>query len=316
MTKIAIMGFVGCGNVGDEAILAGTLRALKQAGEQNLVVFSWKPEETALLHGVTALPVLPGLKGLWDFRSHLHRGDLFMLGGGSLLQDRQRRIVPFWLARGLVARLVGCTVVFHAQGVGPIKTILGNLLMRIIAPFVPNLVTLRDAESFRLISSSNRPHLVADPALLLPSIETERVPGRIVVAARKVQGLEDREKDLVACLTHFAKRNNLKLLFVPMHYPDDCEMSERLASLSGGVAIVERLSVAGMQEIMASAEMVVAMRLHAAVLAAGTLTPIVGLSYDPKVSSFFAQVGLADALCPWDETFRYQKFLDILDHSP
>jgi polysaccharide pyruvyl transferase CsaB len=315
VSKIAIMGFVGCGNLGDEAILAGTLGALQDLGADEPVVFSWNPAETAAQHGVQVLPVLPGWQGLKEFRSHLQKGDLFLLGGGSLLQDGQSRVIPFWLGRALAAKLAGCKVVYHAQGVGPVRTFIGRLLVNLIVPFTAHLVTLRDADSFRLIPSSSRPHLVADPALLLPPLAQEKIPGRVVVAVRHVPGMEDQEKDLAACLAHFAKRNELNLMFVPMHYPDDCEISSRLAKLSGGEHVSGRLSLPDLRQLLASAQLVVAMRLHAAVLAAGLLTPVVGLSYDPKVQSFMTQIGLGDSLCPWEGKFSYQKFLDILDHE-
>ena len=89
------MAFVGAGNLGDEAILAGTLTAWRQAGAADPLVFSWRPEETAFLHHVTALPVEPGVRGLCSYARHLRPGDLVLLGGGSLLQDGERRIVPF-----------------------------------------------------------------------------------------------------------------------------------------------------------------------------------------------------------------------------
>lgn len=312
MPKIVIMGFVGCGNTGDEAILAGTLGELESQGRTDVEVFSWDPEDTALRHDVITHPVLPGLRGLLDFRSRLQRGDLFLLGGGSLLQDGQRRVIPFWLFRALAARTRGCRVVFHAQGVGPLATRLGRILTGFLMPLSADLVTLRDPESFAYVPAFLKPRLVADPALLLPPVFADKVPGRIVVALRHIAEMEDMEKDLAACLAHFAKRNDLDLVYVPFQYPEDCSISEKMARLSGGRAVCEPLSLDQMRELLCSAELVVAMRLHSAIIAAGVGTPIVGLTYDPKVSSFFAQLSMSPAQCPWNEDFRYQGLLDIL----
>ncbi|HSL93594.1 MAG TPA: polysaccharide pyruvyl transferase family protein [Bacillota bacterium] len=312
MAKVVIMGFVGCGNTGDEAILAGTLQELRIRGSRDVKVFSWNPDDTAERHGVDSFPVLPGLGGLRDFAARLSRGDLFLLGGGSLLQDGERRIVPFWLSRALVARLRGCRVVFHAQGVGPLNTRVARILTGLLLPLCADLVTLRDPESFAHVPAFLKPRLVADAALLLPPMQTEKVPGRIVVALRRIPAMEDMEKDLAACLAHFAKRNRLELVYVPFQYPEDCAISEKMAKLSGGRALCDPLNLDQIRQLLGSADLVVSMRLHSAILAAGLGTPVVGLTYDPKVSSFFAQLGMSPAQCTWSEEFRYQRLLDIL----
>ena len=46
--------------------------------------------------------------------------------------------------------------------------------------------------------------------------------------------------------------------------------------------------------IMARMELVVSMRLHALIFASGQGVPVVGVSYDPKVSSFLDYLGQQD----------------------
>lgn len=181
------MGFIGCGNLGDEAILAGTLQSLRESGVGRPLVFSWSPKQTALEHSIESLPVLPGMSGLKDFAAHLHRGDLVLLGGGSLLQDGQRRIVPFWLSRALAAKLKGCTVVYHAQGVGPLNTSFARALVRAIVPYTANGYTVRDAQSLKLLPASVQAQLVADPALLLPALEVAKYPSLVVISLRNTK---------------------------------------------------------------------------------------------------------------------------------
>ena len=312
MAKIAIMGFAGRGNTGDEAILAGTLCEIYHRGETDVEVFSWDPEDTGARHGVKSHPILPGLRGLLDFRSRLNRGDLFLLGGGSLLQDGERGMVSFWLLRALAAKSRGCRVVFYAQGVGPLKSAIARFLTALIVPLCADMVTLRDPESFAYLPAFLKPRLVADAALLLPPLAADKVRGRIVVALRRKAEMEDMENDLAACLAHFAKRNDLELVYKPLQHPEDCAINERMARLSGGRAVCEPLDVEQTRRLLASAELVVTMRLHAAILAAGVGTPVVGLAYDTRVSSFFAQLDMSPAQCPWSEEFRYQGLLDVL----
>jgi polysaccharide pyruvyl transferase WcaK-like protein len=52
---------------------------------------------------------------------------------------------------------------------------------------------------------------------------------------------------------------------------------------------------------LAAADLVVAERLHAAVLAAAVGTPFVGLEYRPKVADFAASVGMSDRVLRTDD---------------
>ena len=308
MTRTFIMAFVGAGNLGDEAILAGTLTAWRQAGAADPLVFSWRPEETAFLHHVKALPVEPGLRGLCSYARHLRPGDLVLLGGGSLLQDGERRIVPFWLARALVARLRGCRVVFHAQGIGPLRSSFARFVVRLLVPLAAHLVTLRDEASMAFVRGA-RPRLVADPALLLEARERAVVPRRVVVALRPSRENSEQENELVQVLLRLKQSLDLDYIFVPMHYPDDYALALRFAVQTGGRA-VSRLTLEKLRAVLASAEVVIAMRLHAAILAAGVMTPVVGLAYDPKILAFFSSIGLGDLVLPWGSHFSGERFFD------
>jgi len=310
MSQVYIMGFVGCGNLGDEAILAGNLHALQSAGVTDPVVFSWQPDQTAKEHKVCALPVLPGISGLRDFASRLKRGDLFILGGGSLLQDGQRRIVPFWLSRALCAKLRGCTVVFHAQGVGPLTTGLGRSLVKSLVPVTASVFTVRDKDSLKLVPPRVPTSLVADPALLLPPIVTTR-QDYIAVALRNTKF--DKQLQAVAQeLKETAARLGLNLLYIPMHHPDDLAVNTEIAHLTGGKIYEGPHTVDGVRQALAAAEVVVAMRLHAAILASGLGIPSVGLSYDPKVRSFYDELGLSKCALSWDESFSTEAFKQTL----
>ena len=302
MSRVYIMGFVGAGNAGDEAILAGTLHLLRERGVTDIGVFSWNPSETEHVHGVRAFPVLPGLTGIKNFAAVLRRGDLLLLGGGSLLQDGEPRIVPFWLSRAVAAKAKGCTVVFHAQGAGPLRTLGARLLVRVLLPLSSSLVTVRDVDSQKLIAYA-RPNLVADPALALPQLAVPKQPKSAVIALRKCSGREEEERKLVAALGNLSAEHGLTYAFLPMHIPDDVPLAEDLARRCQGT-VVSYSSLTELREVLARAEVVLAMRLHAAILAAGVGTPVVGLAYDPKVRAFFRDLGLERAVLPWGEEFQ------------
>ena len=60
---IAILGHVGNGNLGDEAIIAAVIARLRaMAPGVGLVAFSTNPRDTTARHGVPAFPIRPGLE--------------------------------------------------------------------------------------------------------------------------------------------------------------------------------------------------------------------------------------------------------------
>ncbi|MBT9156193.1 MAG: hypothetical protein DDT37_01177 [Firmicutes bacterium] len=310
MSRVYVMGFIGAGNAGDEAILAGTLYLLRQRGVTDIGVFSWNPSETERVHQVQAFPVLPGLTGIRAFAGVIKRGDLLLLGGGSLLQDGEPRIIPFWLSRALAAKAKGCTVVFHAQGIGPLRTLWARIMVRVLVPLTASLVTVRDESSAQLVRYAS-PHLVADPALALPPLPAPQQSHLAVVAVRKCRGRAAQEAELVAALRRLAEEHALNYAFLPMHIPDDTPLAEDFVRRCGG-SVVRYTSLAELREVLAAAQIVIAMRLHAAILAAGVGTPVVGLAYDPKVRAFFHGLGLERAVLPWDEEFRGENLAQVV----
>jgi len=119
MSKIVISGYYGFGNMGDEALLAGMITAFRRLKpELEITVLSAAPEKTARLYEVKAIgryytPVI--LKELLSC-------DVFVSGGGSLFQDVTGwKTVPYYSLLVFWARLLGKSVVFYAQGLGPLE---------------------------------------------------------------------------------------------------------------------------------------------------------------------------------------------------
>ncbi len=82
--KIVVSGYYGFGNAGDEAILEAMLRDVRAlAPAVRVVVLSGDPADTSARFGVEAVPRMnPGA-----VMRALRGADLFLSGGGSLLQD-------------------------------------------------------------------------------------------------------------------------------------------------------------------------------------------------------------------------------------
>jgi polysaccharide pyruvyl transferase CsaB len=299
--KIALSGYYGFDNAGDEALLSAITSSIKRLhSSAEFVVFSGCPAKTSALHGYRAVYH----KNPWQVFRELLNTDLLISGGGSILQDITSALsLPYYIGVVALAKLVGKPVIFYAQGVGPINRRLSKLLMRLIGNRV-DLITLRDEDSRQFLWNLGvtRPPLLvtADPVFslepapadqdkiehLLQKIRKDNKP-LIGVAVRKWQALEGYQEVLARLLDSLASRG-YQILFIPMAYPDDISESLRVANLMQEQAVVleEHLLSQEHLALIAHLDLMVAMRLHALIFSASRGVPFAGISYDPKIDAF------------------------------
>lgn len=300
MKKIAISGYYGFGNVGDEAVLAGTLASFRQPdAEIDFTILSQNPARTTLEHGVRALSrnspsaVIRAIK----------ESDMLLSGGGSLLQDvTSARSAAYYFAVIGLAQLLSKPVAIYAQGIGPITRRITALQAHILLNRA-RLITVRDEDSaavLRRLGVKQTVQVTADPSFALDPASDEEtdvvlneagIPSgsRLLgVALRKWRVGEDWPVVLAEAITEAARILDARPVFLPMQYPDDLALADDIAArLPMGSSILrERPSSAIMKSVMGRMDVLLAMRLHALLFAAAQGTPSVALSYDPKVTSF------------------------------
>ena len=168
MAEILIAGYYGFHNAGDEAMLAGLRRAIRELRpDVTFTAISGTASQTRRLHGIGAVS-RSDIRGIWEA---IGRADLVMFGGGSLLQDvTSSRSLIYYLGLATMARLRRKPVMFCAQGIGPVTRPLGRALVPLIVNRAA-LITARDAEAaetFRRLGVTRPPVTVtADAALVL-----------------------------------------------------------------------------------------------------------------------------------------------------
>lgn len=113
--KILICGYIGGGNCGDEAICDRLVSLLKAGGNQ-VTLLSLMPAQTAALHHSPTLPrYSPRLI------SEIRGSDLFILGGGTLLQEESSKRSPlYYLGIGCLATALGTPWVLMG-GIDPLR---------------------------------------------------------------------------------------------------------------------------------------------------------------------------------------------------
>lgn len=311
MPRVFIAGYYGHGNAGDEAMLAAIVRSLRDLEpDLAITVLSSSPEETARDHGVQAASRLDVTAILKAIRA----ADLVLIGGGSLLQDvTSRRSMVYYLGIAQIARRLGKRVMLFANGIGPVRTLSGRLLMRLFANGI-DLITVRDRPSLeelaRLGVTRPRVELSADPALLLPlpaagtgeallraqglRLEDGEGAPLLGLSVRAWKGSEAAGRAVARAADRFCLQHGARAVLIPMQHPSDVAASERVAAAmeTSPLLVRNRHSASELMGLVAAMDLMVGVRFHALVFAALAGVPLVGLSYDPKIDNFLASLGL------------------------
>jgi len=301
MTRVVISGYYGFGNAGDEAVLAGILVTLRShLPRADVVVLSGNPTQTRRLHGVNAVSRITGAL------CTLPGADLFISGGGSLIQDvTSARSALYYLGLlGLATVLAKATVVY-AQGIGPLRRGWVRVLARRILART-TLITVRDEDSISVLKDLGlvRPvHLVADPAFVLaptPASQIQDMIGshhipRIGVALRSWH--DDSFVDALVEGLQAARRRlgETEIVVLALHPERDLALCTRVARDVDG-RVLAGLPPSDLMAVVGTMDLLVGGRLHALIASVLMGVPPIGLSYDPKVEGFVRQIGLGRPL--------------------
>lgn len=325
--RVGISGWYGYGNLGDEAVLAGALRAIRQADDSlEVVVLSGDPRATAQEHRVRARLRPPGAGGRSLVRElRLARSlDALAVGGGGLLKDWGDRPgnLHGWVRPGVVAERLGTPSMWYAMGVDDIRFEESRARVAEAARRT-SVITVRDHGSRRRLEEAGVREPVsvtADPALLLGTPVRDRsrqASGRVVVCPRhwaphgpdvERPELQDRlHGELARALDELVEKRNVEVVFVPFSVEADDDDTLVCASViermrhRGRAAIHPRpaSAEAGGAEL-AKASLVVGTRLHSLILASASGVPVFGLDYMPKVRFFLERIGEPDARADLD----------------
>ena len=304
---VLICGAYGRENAGDDAILRSIIQEMREIDPyMPITVLSRRPMRTKLTYRVDAVHTFHYLR--WAGKMRHTR--LYISGGGSLVQDvTSRRSLWYYLYNMKSAKKRGNKVMMYGCGIGPvIRKGHRRLSAKTMNRFV-DAITLREPDSLRELESMGvkgpAVRLSADPALTLAPAEPEQVDslmlshgvpteGRyICFALRSWPGFEGRMEAVRKAAAWAYERLGLTPVFLAVEKFHDPEVIQRAAQ---GLNVPHYLvtkpedpaAIAGLLRRM---EVVVSMRLHALIFAAGQGVPLVGLVYDPKVSAFLKYIG-------------------------
>ena len=309
MSNIVISGYYGFGNAGDEAMLCAIIDAIrKEEADAHITVISGNPTETSKKHNIHAV----GTFSAFGILKAIANSDLVISGGGSLLQDATSiRNTYYYLSIMALAKMMGKKVMLYSQGIGPLNRPSTRRAVSFILRFV-DTITVRDSISKSELESLGIEdvEVTADAVLAMQPADlsigkrilegyTSKLPKsienpkRIGVAVRSWKDDTEYRESLANVLSRLQEQDDVEIIFIPMSHPEDTKEAKIIASympkgaivLEGPFSTEEQVSLSGNVDLM------IGIRLHALVFSSLMGKPVIGISYDPKITSFLHMIG-------------------------
>ena len=331
---IIICGAYGDGNAGDEAILKSIIQSVQQADPiMPITILAKDPLNIRKKFRVNAIYTfhLPKMYGV------MRRSLLYINGGGSLIQNvTSGRSLAYYLMTLTMAHFTRNKVFMYGCGIGPVT---GDRNIRRVTRVLNkhvDAITLREPHSMKELRSYgvNRPKLsvTSDPALILKSVSPEQVAvyfqkkkldqtgHYICFMLRDWQAFQMKAKDIADCANRIYREKGLTPVFLAMNVLRDPQAAEQvIRHMEVPYRLLEdQLEPEMLIGVLSCMDVVAAMRLHGLIFSAASGTPMVGISYDPKIDSFMAYLGYGQYMSLEDVTAEklYRAVLQEYEKLP
>ena len=313
---VVVSGYYGFGNMGDESLLdviAATLA--EEIPGVKIAALTRHPKADARRTGLrcvsrfspAAVRAIAGAK-------------LLLSGGGSLLQDStSRRSLKYYAGVLGIAEMFGVKSYIYANGIGPIRDMSNRKLTAKVVDRAAE-VSVRDADSAeelrRIGVKRENIRVTADPAFLIRPYDEHRLAktmerigvkdGFFAVSLRlpvqKNAAPMSVADEMVRTCAAITEAYGLIPFVIPMQTAQDsgiCEYfveqyNRQMKQSAGGTYTALLYTPENAPEligVLSKAAFVIGMRLHSIIFASSAEVPVVGLAYDPKVSSMMKALG-------------------------
>ena len=302
-----VCGAYGRGNAGDDAILEAIVTELRQIDpDLPIWVLSRNPDDTRLTYRVNSIYTFAFPR----FLRRMGKTRLYINGGGSLMQDvTSHRSLWFYLFTISWAKRLGNQVMMYGCGIGPIHSPANRQRASRVLQKSVDAITLRDTHSKDELEDMKvtAPEIIlsADPTVILPPSPEQAIDGilesqgidpkgkYIGFALRPWPGFEEKAHIFAAAADYAYEKYGLTPVFLPIERRLDVAAARSAAQYMKAPHYIlqETGSSSHTIGLFARMQVVVSMRLHALVFAAGQGVPLVGVVYDQKISSFLSYIG-------------------------
>ena len=323
MRRAVLCGYYGMGNGGDEALLATLLQMLPN--DVQPLVLSASPRATENLHQVEA----SDRYSVFALINELRRSDLFIWGGGSLMQDATSARNPIYYGGIMgLAQGMGLQTIAWAQGVGPLKRKLSKWIARRAFQGCSS-VSVRDRQSAQLLADWQIKSVVApDPVWALEATPINMYRDlsnpRVAVVLRSHPALTScRLATITEALQKLQNQTNAEILLIPFQPSQDKAIAQAICDslnekMPNHSQIIIQKDPRRLKGIFNGVDLTIAMRLHGLIMAAAEGSNCSAISYDPKVSYLMEDLGISGwelEDLPDDAQLLTDAWVDHLEHQ-
>lgn len=291
--KITLCGYYGKGNLGDEAILLSIKLVIGEVFGDRAKISILNTKNPLKMTGI------------------LRDTDLFVFGGGSLLQNSTSTASLFYyLAAITTANALAKNKIMLANGIGPIKgdvfpqKILERLTAHALNTF--DFISVRDTDSrtkLQKILPHRKIHLVPDPALAIFENNFQKLNQWLINSpknnyfiyipcARGLKKANITPIQLTTILKKLEKNYACRVVLCVLNPVEDEEMATALPSFRTICPSTPNELCA----LLRGAKFVISQRYHGSLFAAACGVPILSVSDDPKLAALCADFGLYKCL--------------------
>ncbi|WP_129598403.1 polysaccharide pyruvyl transferase CsaB [Anaerophilus nitritogenes] len=327
MDRIVISGYYGFNNIGDESILTAIVGNLKEyIKDVEITVLSANPEATSKKHQIQSVD----RKNIYEICRAIKKCDLFISGGGSLLQDvTSGRSISYYLAIILIALLLRKKVLIYSQGMGPINKWFNKCMVRWVLNRV-DCITIRDEKSKKVLDevgvSIQKTYVTTDPVISLHQgnrslgkeiLKKEGISYQRPLIGFAIRGRDDNEEfvsNISMIADQIIKDFKVDVVFIPFHFGEDVKIMDKIENKMEQKAffIQNRYNIDEMLGIVGNLSLLIGVRLHSLIFSAIMNVPLVAISYDPKIDSFMESLDLK-ALCSI-ENLNYKDLYEEINY--
>lgn len=313
--RIAIAGWYGSGNFGDEVLLSSAVTLIREIlPAAEVVVLAANSERASRAHGLPSVDLSPPTRAqkfldLGAMFRRLGDVDLLILGPGTIFQERSPNLawpgtLPLMLRLALLARAAGTPVALLGSAVREGGTVFGAGALRSIGGLSSHMA-LRDEESAAYFGKGAE--VVGDISAAWPiKMNRPAVRDSFIISGRPLRPpMEDRLADLLGAVSDSFMRRGLAGCFAAFSLgegargEDDRDFLSLLTRRRDLELLLPPLGPGEMVrsptawlEDLSSAQFMLATRLHAALIGLMTGMPVVAVSYESKVARTMAGLGL------------------------
>ena len=303
MAKIAISGYYGFKNFGDEAILDVLITHLKCIGADDITVFSSDIDYTVEKYNVSAVKRFD----IKNVIKTIKNCDVLISGGGSLLQDvTSLKSLIYYASIIALGLLFNKKVIIFAQGIGPLKSFTAKFIVKNLLKYC-SLVTVRDENSLQIMKDFGiNAELVCDPIYSL-QISKQAAENSVGIQLRDFKTVNINLLNKLAQLIA-NKFPDKTIEIFSLQKSQDYEISKKFESILQAfnheidTKIVEEDIAANISKL----EYLFAMRFHAILAALKCGVKTCAINYDIKVEKL-----ASDANIPIISMDAHENFEEI-----